>query len=697
MGLENVYSICGMCTVRCPIGVEVEDGRVTNLFGNPHAAGIKGSLCARGAAGTALLYDDERPKTPLIRTGERGEGKWRSVSWDEAFDYVAGKLGEIREKYGPEALMLSDRGGPFNDLQRAFVRGFGSPNYCNHDSACARNVHHALVSVLGHPRKDVALDIKNARHVVLQSRNILEAINVKEVNDLLDARDAGCKLTVIDIRANVPAAKADNFFLIRPGTDYAFNLAVLNVIIGEKLYDRKYVKEFVADFDALKEFVAPYTPQFAEKETGASAQSIRAFVRQFAKAAPSVIWHPGWMTARYSDSFYVSRTAYLINAIMGAVGTKGGITPGCYPADVGRGNVQQLMELFPKPKAKRADGVGWAEGRTHFDGGPGLVNLAYQAIETSQPYPVRAYIAHRHDPLMAFPDQTAVKKLWEKLELLVSVTFSWSDTAWHSDVVLPMSTYLERESILGFKAGLKPQILMRKRAVPPVYDTKADWEIYAGLSKRLGIEHLAVDRIEQLWELQLKGTGVEIADFDAKGIVEMADKPNYKRKFKTPSGKLEVLSEKLAKDGLESLKPYVSPQKPPAGAFRITFGRCGLHTQGHTVNNALLFELMSENVRWINKTRAKALGIEHMDMVEIAPLAKGGRSGTLRAYVTEFIHPECVFTIHGFGHTLPVESRAKGRGVADNELMPGGMDKWDKAGGAISMQEHFVTVRRAEG
>lgn len=403
------------------------------------------------------------------------------------------------------------------------------------------------------------------------------------------------------------------------------------------------------------------------------------------------------MTARYGDSFYVSRTAYLINALMGAIGAKGGLPIGCKASDVGRKGLKQLQELFSKPEKPRADGAGWAEGRTHFDGGPGLVNLAFEAIETGKPYPIRAYIAHRHDPLMAFPDQEAVKKLWEKLELLVAVTFTWSDTAWNADVVLPMSTYLERESIIASKGGLKPQFFLRRRAIAPRFDTRADWEIYAGLSKRLGIEPLAVTRPEELWERQLEGTGVSVADFDAKGFVELADKPTYKPvTFKTPSGKVEVLSAKLAKDGLESLPPYVSPAKPPKDAFRITFGRCGLHTQGHTVNNPLLFELMPENVLWINKTRAKALGIQHMDMVEIAPAAKGGTSGQLRAYVTEFIHPECVFTIHGFGHTLPVESRAKGRGVSDNELMPGGLDRWDKAGGAVAMQENYVTVRRVE-
>ncbi len=695
MDRKQVFSVCGMCSVRCPVAVDVVDGRVTGVFGNPHAAGLKGALCARGAAGPSLLYDDERPQTPLIREGARGEGKWRKATWDEALDYVAAKLADIRAKYGPESLLLSDRGGPYIDLVKAFVRGFGSPNYCNHDSACARNVQHASQSVFGCGRKELVHDLKNARHVVLQTRNLLEAINVKEVNDFLDARDAGCKLTVIDIRANIPAAKADRFFQIRPGTDYAFNLAVINVLLEEKLYDRKFVKEWIHDLDVLREFVKPYTPDWAERETGASAAKLRQFARELSKAAPHVIWHPGWMTARFSTSFYVSRTAYIINALLGAIGAKGGLPLACKAGDVGRKGLKQLVELFPKPAAKRVDGVGWQEGRTHFDAGPGLVNLAYEAIESGKPYPIRAYIAHRHDPLMAFPDQEAVKKMWEKLELLVAVTFSWSDTAWNADVVLPMSTYLERESIVASKGGLKPQFFLRQRAVAPVYDTRADWEIYAGLAKRLGMEPLAVDSVEQLWERQLEGTGVAVADFAAKGFVELAEKPTIKPlSFKTPSGKIEMVCAKLEADGLPSLPPYEAPVRPPENAFRIAFGRCGVHTQGHTVNNPLLFELMPENVLWINKTRATALGIENMDMVEVAPLGKGGTGGTLRALVTEFIHPECVFTIHGFGHTLPVESRARGRGVSDNELMPGGMQKWDKAGGAISMQEHFVSVKK---
>ena len=143
MSKSSAYSICGMCTVRCPIKVHSQNGQVTFIEGNPHVPAMKGAVCPRGAAGKALINDTERPQYPMIREGARGEGKWRKVSWDEAFDYVAGKLAEIKEKHGAKAIALSDRGGPFRDIHRAFLKGLGTPNYCNHDSSCARNVQHA--------------------------------------------------------------------------------------------------------------------------------------------------------------------------------------------------------------------------------------------------------------------------------------------------------------------------------------------------------------------------------------------------------------------------------------------------------------------------------------------------------------------------------------------------------------------------
>ena len=693
MAKEQVFSVCGMCSVRCPIRVEVENGVCTFLQGNPHAAGINGSLCARGSAGLALINDNERPQFPLIRAGERGEGNWRRASWDEALDVVAERLKTITEAHGGRSILFSDRGGPFRDLHMAFMRGLGSPNYCNHDASCARNVQHAALSLFGFGRKDLVYDLKNSRHVVLQTRNLFESINVKEVNDLLEGMSNGCKLTVIDIRATVSAAKADRFLMIRPGTDYAFNLAVIHILINEKLYDAEFARLWIKDLNDLSHFVHPYTPEWAAKETGIPAEEIVAFARELARAKPAVVWHPGWMTARYRDSFYVCRSIYIINALLGSIGAKGGLPLSNKPEDVGRKGLKKLVDLTSKPADQRADGVGWRY--PHFDSGPGLLQLAFKAIETEDPYPIKAYIAYRHDPLMGFPDPEALKKILNKLDLLVSVTFSWSDTAWFSDVVLPLSPYLERESILACKNGLKPYFFVRRRALEPRFDTRADWEILGGLAKRLDLAPLSFNSIEDIWNYQLDGTGVAIEDFAATGMVQLAEKPLYRKpnelKFKTPSGKIEILTGRLENSGLPSLKPYEPPVNPEEGQFRIAFGRCPVHTQGHTVNNPLLHEQMPENVLWLNKGVGERMKIADGELVEVS---SNGHAGRIKVKLTEFMHPDAVFMVHGFGHVLPVESRACGKGILDNDFMPGGLELWDQAGGAMAMQEHFVSVRK---
>ncbi len=148
-GRRTVYSMCGMCAVRCPLGVTVEDGRVTWLQGNPHDVALGTSLCAKGSAGLAFEFDDQRPQSPLIRTGPRGGGRWRRVSWDEALDYIADKLHETIETFGGRDIALSDRSGPFIDLTRTFLGALGSPNYFSHDASCGGNVYNAARSIYG--------------------------------------------------------------------------------------------------------------------------------------------------------------------------------------------------------------------------------------------------------------------------------------------------------------------------------------------------------------------------------------------------------------------------------------------------------------------------------------------------------------------------------------------------------------------
>lgn len=692
---ESIYSICGMCTVRCPIRVETENNRVTWIEGNPHLLG--GALCAKGSAGTALVDDDERPQQPLIREGGRGAGRWQKVSWPTALDYIADKLKEIKKEYGPQALVLSSRGGPWQSMYKTFCHAFGSPNYTNHDNTCGRNTHHASLSLNGVGRKGFQYDIKNARHLVLFGRNTFDSLRISENLQIMDMLEAGGRLTYVDVRQSMTGLKASRFFLVRPGTDYALCLGVIHEVLKRELHDQTFLDRYVSGLEELLAFIEPYTPAWAATECGIKEKGIKEFVDEIAEDRPKVIFHPGWNLSRYRDSFYASRALHLLNVLMGNIEMTGGLI---IPKGAGDCGVKGVRNFdCPAPDIKRADGVGWKY--KHFDKGPGLAHLFFPAMQREDPYPIRAWIAMRHDPFNCMPDPQRQKLLFDSCDLLVSIDTHYSEFGWYADVILPESTYLERESPIFMQKGPKPRLSVRRRAVEPRFNTKAGWEIFTQLAERLDMGAAFPHRtIEEIWKWQLEPTGLSIEDFDAKGFVALSetaimyDRDKLDGQFKTPSGKIEIISKKLDDAGLPSLKPYQSPAKPPKGMFRLVYGRSAVHTHGHTINNPLLSELMPENTIWINTRAAAKLGITQGDLVDVTS-EDGSYTGTVLAHITEFLHPEAVYTVHGFGRQVPLQTRAYHAGLSDQKLMVGKLDDWDQAGGAINLCEAIVSIRRS--
>jgi thiosulfate reductase/polysulfide reductase chain A len=675
--------------------VESEDNKITWIEGNPHLLG--GALCAKGTAGIALLNDDERPQQPLIRVGARGAGRWREASWDEALDYVAGKLAAIKEQHGPESVVLSSRGGPWQSFYKSFIHAFGSPNYTNHDCTCGRNTHHASLSINGVGRKGFAYDIKNAKHLVLFGRDMFSALRIAENHQTLDMLDKGGRLTYVDVRQTTTGTKATRFFMVRPGTDYALALGVIHQVIKKGYYDKDFLEQFVTGFDELCTFVEQYTPAWAAKECGVKEKDIIAFVEEIGADRPNVIFHPGWNLARYSDSFYASRAMHILNVLMGNIEMKGGLFIPKGAGDCGKKGIRSID--FAKPDIKRGDGVGWEY--PHFEKGPGLAHLFFKHMMAEDPYPIKAWIAMRHDPFSGMPDPEQQKLAMDKCDLLVSIDTNYSEFGWYSDIILPESTYLERDNFIVQQKGLKPRLALRRRAVDPKYNTKASWEIFTALAHRLGLEAtFPFKTIEELWAWQLEPTGYTMADFEEKGYVELADsqifydREKLAGQFKTPSGKIEIVSEKLTKAGFPSLKPFESPQAPEKGMLRLISGKVAVHTQGHTTNNPLLSELMPTNTAWIHSKNAKKLGIESGDLLELSSADKSYHA-TVAAHVTDHVHPEAIFAAHGFGKEIPRQTRSFLAGVSDQKLMIGKLDDWDQAGGGVNLCQVFVYVKKS--
>jgi thiosulfate reductase / polysulfide reductase chain A len=690
---QTFYSMCFMCSVRCPIQVEVANGRVQWVQGNPHVAGIEGSMCPKGAAGPALLYDHQRLQTPLIRDGERGSGKWRSVSWEEALDYVADKLKAVTGTYGGRSVAFYERTNLSTHVSKTLLKALGSPNHFTHDALCKGSVNTACRSLFGHTDAQIGVQYDKTKHIVLYGRNIFEAVAVKEVNNLTSALANGARMTYIDPRVTVTATKASRYWMIRPGTDLALNYALMHVIFKERLYDDAFVDRWVTGLSDLKEFVRPYTPEWAEIETGIPAGQIVDLAREMSRDKPAVIFHYGYRGAHHTNEIYLRRSILMLNILMGAVEAPGALFFKKGPGEVGAKAARKLTDQdLPKVNDPRADGVG-GKDLPLPDPAHGVPQALIDAILNDTPYPVRALIINRFDALKSIPDTNRTKQAFEKLDLIVSIDVNFSDSAWFADVVLPESTFFERTDCIQQANGLKPQMFLRPQVIPPLHDTRESAMILKQIAERLGLGHyFPYGGMEELVDWQLEGTGFTRKDFEAKGFVVCTKEAIFwdrkdGLKFKTPSGKIELRSSLLEAAGFPSFPPYEAVPRPEGDTFRLVVGRVAVHTHVSTQNNPYLNELFPENTLWIHKTRAAALGIVDGQPVQVG---SGSGSGVLKAFVTDLIHPEAVFMVHGFGHEAVLATRCYNKGVSDSVLQN---NISDRVGGSPALHDTFVTVK----
>ena len=532
---------------------------------------------------------------------------------------------------------------------------------------------------------------------MLYGRNLIESIMVKEAKAFMAAVSGGLRVTYIDPRLGLTATKATRYWQVRPNSDYALNLAIIHEILERQAYDKEFVARYVSGMDYLAEAVKETTPEWQEQHTGVPAAELRAFVDEIAADAPHVIFHPGWMTARHKQSFYVSRTALILNVLMGNFEIPGGLVLRKTPAYFGRKGLKHLVDRTPKVEQPRVDGAGTT--RPQWDPKIGMLHQAFAAMETGQPYPIGAYFAYRHDPFTGMPDPEATQHAVEQLRLFVSIDVRYSEAGWFADVILPESTYLERANILTQINGPIPAFYMRDQAIAPRFDSRPAWWIFREILRRVGINKDALDfeTIEELWNYQLDGTGVTVADMREKGFVALAAAPKLTPRdelnFPTPSGKIEIESELLKQAGLPSLPPYTPKEAPDGDRFQLLFSKTATLAHGQSLNNPLLAEVAPEQVLWIHPDRARPLGIRDGDAVEVS--GGGNYIGIIKARVTPWIHPEAVFMLHGYGATVPLATRARGRGVADQRLQHGKLYDFDPAGGGCALTETIVRVKPA--
>ncbi|MBI5829456.1 MAG: molybdopterin-dependent oxidoreductase, partial [Chloroflexi bacterium] len=628
-------TMCEMCVWRCGVRAKVSKGRVVKLEGNPDHPHSLGKLCARGQSGIMATYDPDRVLYPLIRVGQRGEGKFRRASWEEALDLVAGKMQEIKDKYGPEAMVFSSTHNLSQVQFENLLSGYGSPNYGTQRSLCFNSMVTAFLLTYG--IEEPARNYDNVKYILLVGRNLTEAISTSETTALMDAVARGAKLVYLDPRFTKTAAKATEWIPIRPGTDSAFLLAMIHVIVTERIGDCDFVQQHVLGCEDLPTAMAEYTPEWAETKTGVPADTIRRIAREFAAAKHFALAHPGWRTSNFINSFQTERAIATLNAIVGNVFEPNGCLIASSPEAGGVPLGKPPQPPYPRTAAQRLDGVPWKYPLVPLK--LGVFQEMRDAILTGQPYQARGWFIARQNPVQSLPDRARTLEAMGKLDFIVAIDVILNDTAWFADVVLPEASYLERYDPLAVVGG---KIFIRQPVIEPQGEGRSALWIYKQLGQRLGLgDYFQYADEEDYLRQQLAPLGLDLEQLKQKGYVEPPPKADGGETkdyvFNTPTGKIEVYSDTLAKAGFSGWPTWEEPPAPAPGEFYLLTGKVGQHTQFATQNNQYLHKYQDEPRLWMNAKVAKQSGLNDSDMVEVTSDA-GKVKVQLKA--TEAIRPD---------------------------------------------------------
>ena len=683
---QEIYSICDNCVNKCGIKAYVSDGKVVKLDPNPYFPKSRSMLCAKGNAGVKVVYDPDRLKHPMIRTGERGSGQWRKATWDEALDYTAKRLNEIKQKYGPQGVLFSSSEGFQERFFLSFARAFGSPNTVRHASQCLTSGNMGFFITYGTVPE---YDIENSQYVILSGANRFESFITPDSIDMMEVmRRRKAKLIYLDPRYTVTASKADEWLPIKPGTDLAFYLALIHVLIKEELYNKTFVETYTQGFEELAVHIENYTPEWAGAETEIPADRIRSIAREFAYYAPRAVIYRGRRSSWYINDTEMRQAMAIANALIGNWDQPGGLLPS---EKLEVGSIEPPE--YPWPDVSRVDNI--EENHPLANPDDGVFVELRESVLADRPYPVRGWMVYKQNPMHALPDRKLTEQMFRKMEFVAVIDIQPSDSAWLADVIFPESTYLERlDPVEGFNSPY-PFLALRQQVIPPVHDTRPCLEIMKGLAKRMELSDYFDFDVHQFIAAQLKPQGLSERDFQRTGIWTNRTKRNYgttlnpEFRFRTPSGKIELASERLRRQGLAVLPAYAAPVQNPAGKFRLLPGKQAIYTHAANQNNAWLHELEAENRIWLHGSVAAERGIADNDRVIVrSPVGEV----SIRAMVTDRIRPDCVHIPHGFGHRSPALRLAYGKGASDQDLIEA---RWDRLSGNAAMHETFVSVEKA--
>ena len=683
-------TVCNMCFWSCAAKVHTRGERLWKITGNPEDPHCEGRLCTRGTGGVGAYYDPNRLVKPLVRMGRGADQRFGAASWDNALGLVAERMTKIAREHGPDRMAALVHGPGAAHIIH-LMRAFGTDSVAEPAFAQCRGPRDTGFDLtfgqgLASPEQT---DMANARCIVLIGTHIGENLHNSQVRTFTDGIRNDATIIVVDPRFSVAAGKARYWLPIRPGTDIALLLAWIHVILAEQLYDADDVLRTVVGLDSLAAYVAAFTPEWAYGETGIEPQQIRDTARMMAAAAPATVLHPGRHSTWWGDDTQRARAMAILAGLLGIWGRKGGyylpekVALPAYPTPA-----------YPKPKSS------WRDlALPHFPlAGAPVTNVIMDNAHGKDAHYKGLFVYDTNLPLTMPGIRPTLEAAARSLDLIVAVDVQPAEITGYADVVLPECSYLERYDPLRNDDEREPSIALRSPALPPRGESKPGWWITKQIGERIGLgTYFPWKDYQEVIDWQLRQVGTSLAEMRKTGIKIFPRKtpayyaPGQTPTFDTPSGKIELYSKTLEDAGFDALPRYTRPKPPPDGFYHLNYGRAPQHSFSRTQNNPVLYQLMPENLVWIHPTAARRFGIRNGSYVKLVN-QDGVTSNKVRVRVTERTRPDSVWLVHGFGHTAPGLSLARGIGADDSSLMTRVL--YDPIMGGTGMRGNFVTFRK---
>ena len=601
-------SVCSLdCPDQCGLLIHKKDGKIVKVEGDPNHPVTQGNICNKVRHVTDRLYDPDRTTTPLKRVGPKGEGRFEPITWEEATDLITTNWNQLIEKYGPESILPYSFYGNMGRLNaegmdRRFFHRLGSSildqTICN--SAGSKGYSYTMGASLGTPPEET-LDTKL---FIFWGINAVST-NMHQVALAQKARKKGAKIIVIDVHQNQTGRWADWFIPILPGTDTALALGLMHILFKEHLINEDFLQAYTVGHAALRDHVTTYDPASVSAITGVPEDTIEKLARLYGETSPSFI-RIGNGLQHHDNGGMAIRTISCLPALTGQWLQKGG--------GAIKGNSGYLK--FNEAALERPD-LRKNKLARHVN-----MNQLGEALLTLDP-PIRSLFVYNSNPAVVAPDLEKVHKglLREDLFTVVHDLFV-TETAKYADLVLPATSSYEN---LDFYTSYWHQYIQLQKPVIENYgESKSNFEVFQLLARGMGFDDpefkvIESDLIQEALDFPQNPylKEVTLERLIEKDYLKADIRPLFPGELPTPSGKIELYSEKMAKEGLPPLPTYNPIEAEPGFPFQFVPGPNHNFLNSTFANQAKHQSLEKSPCVYINTEDAKKLQIKEGDLVKL--------------------------------------------------------------------------------